>query len=244
MLIRCTAPPLTSAAVSAADSLKVSPSSSLTFTPLVVSFPLHNAQNRVMIEYVMLAGVNDSQENAHELGRLLKGRDLVINAAYSSDFAVAFLPGFSRLNSPSLHLAISALQIALPPLFDDLVHACLLPPLQLSCLIHALGASSQLINLIPYNPTDVGMGYKAPAGQTQFGVSAAVAVVACQSCSPVRVLGRLPFACPLADHFCCCACVVACCCRRRHAGVLADSAPGVRPLYHGTSFVLNVEPHS
>lgn len=33
----------------------------------------------MLIEYVMLAGVNDSEETAHTLGKLLQGRDLVVN---------------------------------------------------------------------------------------------------------------------------------------------------------------------
>merc|ERR1719350_2200541 len=36
-------------------------------------------QPTVMIEYVLLAGVNDSQDNAHELGQLLRGRQCMVN---------------------------------------------------------------------------------------------------------------------------------------------------------------------
>ena len=47
---------------------------------------------QIFVEYVMLAGVNDSAEQAHQLGRLLQGRDLVINLipwnpVYSPDFS-------------------------------------------------------------------------------------------------------------------------------------------------------------
>jgi adenine C2-methylase RlmN of 23S rRNA A2503 and tRNA A37 len=31
----------------------------------------------VLVEYVMLQGVNDSEENAHQLGKLLEGRSVV-----------------------------------------------------------------------------------------------------------------------------------------------------------------------
>uniref|UniRef100_A0A383VBW3 Radical SAM core domain-containing protein n=1 Tax=Tetradesmus obliquus TaxID=3088 RepID=A0A383VBW3_TETOB len=37
------------------------------------------SQQRVFVEYVVLAGVNDGPEQAHELGQLLQGRDMVIN---------------------------------------------------------------------------------------------------------------------------------------------------------------------
>ncbi|KAK9861885.1 hypothetical protein WJX84_010257 [Apatococcus fuscideae] len=36
-------------------------------------------QRRVFVEYVMLAGVNDGAEQAHQLGELLQGRDMIIN---------------------------------------------------------------------------------------------------------------------------------------------------------------------
>jgi adenine C2-methylase RlmN of 23S rRNA A2503 and tRNA A37 len=36
-------------------------------------------QQRVFVEYVMLSGVNDGLEQAHELGQLLQGRDVVLN---------------------------------------------------------------------------------------------------------------------------------------------------------------------
>ncbi|GIL87433.1 hypothetical protein Vretifemale_15543 [Volvox reticuliferus] len=38
-----------------------------------------NSSQRVFYEYVMLAGVNDGLEQAHQLGQLLKGDDVVIN---------------------------------------------------------------------------------------------------------------------------------------------------------------------
>ena len=34
---------------------------------------------QVFVEYVMLAGVNDGPEQAHQLGELLQGRDMIIN---------------------------------------------------------------------------------------------------------------------------------------------------------------------
>ncbi len=34
---------------------------------------------QVFVEYVMLAGVNDQPEQAHQLGELLQGRDMIIN---------------------------------------------------------------------------------------------------------------------------------------------------------------------
>lgn len=34
---------------------------------------------QVFVEYVMLAGVNDQLEHAHQLGQLLQGRDVVLN---------------------------------------------------------------------------------------------------------------------------------------------------------------------
>lgn len=36
-------------------------------------------QQKVFVEYVMLAGVNDQLEHAHQLGQLLQGRDVVLN---------------------------------------------------------------------------------------------------------------------------------------------------------------------
>eukprot|EP00198_Chlamydomonas_reinhardtii_P000691 XP_001690026.1 predicted protein [Chlamydomonas reinhardtii] len=38
-----------------------------------------NSSQRVFYEYVMLSGVNDGEEQAHQLGQLLKGDDVVIN---------------------------------------------------------------------------------------------------------------------------------------------------------------------
>ena len=38
---------------------------------------VHNGQ--VFVEYVMLRGVNDNPEQAHELGALLQGKDVVQN---------------------------------------------------------------------------------------------------------------------------------------------------------------------
>lgn len=34
---------------------------------------------QVFVEYVMLAGVNDSEEQAHQLGALMQGRAVVLN---------------------------------------------------------------------------------------------------------------------------------------------------------------------
>lgn len=34
---------------------------------------------QVFVEYVMLAGVNDGADQAHQLGQLLQGRDMIIN---------------------------------------------------------------------------------------------------------------------------------------------------------------------
>jgi adenine C2-methylase RlmN of 23S rRNA A2503 and tRNA A37 len=36
-------------------------------------------QQRVFVEYVMLSGVNDGLQQAHELGQLLQDRDVVLN---------------------------------------------------------------------------------------------------------------------------------------------------------------------
>ena len=36
-------------------------------------------KRRVFVEYVVLAGVNDSEEVAHQAGQLLKDRDVVLN---------------------------------------------------------------------------------------------------------------------------------------------------------------------
>lgn len=38
-----------------------------------------STQQRVFVEYVMLSSVNDGLEQAHQLGQLLQGRDLVVN---------------------------------------------------------------------------------------------------------------------------------------------------------------------
>lgn len=70
--------------------------------PSARAYPLHKllqaiedyqtaTQQRVFVEYVMLAGVNDGLEQAHELGQLLQGRDVVLNLipwnpVYSPDF--------------------------------------------------------------------------------------------------------------------------------------------------------------
>ena len=35
------------------------------------------SRKRILVEYVMLAGVNDGEEQAHQLGELLKGKDVV-----------------------------------------------------------------------------------------------------------------------------------------------------------------------
>jgi adenine C2-methylase RlmN of 23S rRNA A2503 and tRNA A37 len=70
--------------------------------PSARAYPLHKllqaiedyqtaTQQRVFVEYVMLSGVNDSLEQAHELGQLLQGRAVVLNLipwnpVYSPDF--------------------------------------------------------------------------------------------------------------------------------------------------------------
>jgi adenine C2-methylase RlmN of 23S rRNA A2503 and tRNA A37 len=70
--------------------------------PSARAYPLHKllqavqdyqtaTQQRVFVEYVMLAGVNDGLEQAHELGQLLQHRDVVLNLipwnpVYSPDF--------------------------------------------------------------------------------------------------------------------------------------------------------------
>jgi len=49
---------------------------------LMMALDAHVADNknrRVLVEYVMLAGVNDSDEVAHQLGALLKGRQVHLN---------------------------------------------------------------------------------------------------------------------------------------------------------------------
>jgi len=40
---------------------------------------LEQVKRRVLIEYVMIKGINDSEESAHELGKLLQDRDLIVN---------------------------------------------------------------------------------------------------------------------------------------------------------------------
>lgn len=58
--------------------------------PSARAYPLHKllqaiedyqaaTQQRVFVEYVLLSGVNDGLEQAHELGQLLQGRDVVLN---------------------------------------------------------------------------------------------------------------------------------------------------------------------
>lgn len=58
--------------------------------PSARAYPLHKllkaiedyqttTQQRVFVEYVLLSGVNDAVEQAHELGQLLQGRDVVLN---------------------------------------------------------------------------------------------------------------------------------------------------------------------
>eukprot|EP00879_Flechtneria_rotunda_P005739 GHRR01006040.1.p1 GENE.GHRR01006040.1~~GHRR01006040.1.p1 ORF type:complete len:397 (+),score=116.87 GHRR01006040.1:290-1480(+) len=58
--------------------------------PSARAYPLHKlmdtiaeyqaaTQQRVFVEYVMLAGVNDSVEQAHALGQLLQGNDILLN---------------------------------------------------------------------------------------------------------------------------------------------------------------------
>lgn len=39
----------------------------VTYLPLIL-----NSQQKIFIEYIMLDGVNDQEENAHQLGELLK----------------------------------------------------------------------------------------------------------------------------------------------------------------------------
>ncbi|KAJ1569990.1 sorting nexin [Nowakowskiella sp. JEL0078] len=39
----------------------------------------HNRRRRVLCEYVIIANINDSEEVAHDLGRLLKGMDFLLN---------------------------------------------------------------------------------------------------------------------------------------------------------------------
>ena len=56
---------------------------------------------QVFVEYVMLNGVNDGEEQAHELGALLHGRDMTVNLipwnpVYSPDIAFA-APGTERV---------------------------------------------------------------------------------------------------------------------------------------------------
>jgi hypothetical protein len=66
-----------------------------TIVPSARAYPLHKlmdavaeyqsaSQQRVFVEYVVLSGVNDGQEQAHELGQLLQVRDRVRGCSASS----------------------------------------------------------------------------------------------------------------------------------------------------------------
>ena len=57
---------------------------------------------QVFVEYVMLNGVNDGEEQAHELGALMRNRDVTVNLipwnpVYSPDIEFA-APGDERVN--------------------------------------------------------------------------------------------------------------------------------------------------
>lgn len=57
---------------------------------------------QVFVEYVMLHGVNDGEEQAHELGALMRDRDVTVNLipwnpVYSPDIEFA-APGDERVN--------------------------------------------------------------------------------------------------------------------------------------------------
>lgn len=61
----------------------------LEIVPAAKAFPLHvlmgavqeylDTGRRLLIEYVLLRGVNDSETRAHELGALLRGKDVLVN---------------------------------------------------------------------------------------------------------------------------------------------------------------------
>lgn len=58
---------------------------------------------QVFVEYVMLNGVNDGEEQAHELGLLMRDRDVTVNLipwnpVYSPDIEFA-APGDARVNA-------------------------------------------------------------------------------------------------------------------------------------------------
>lgn len=58
---------------------------------------------QVFVEYVMLAKVNDNEEQAHQLGALLQGRAVVLNLipwnpVYSPEYAFE-APGHQRTSS-------------------------------------------------------------------------------------------------------------------------------------------------
>lgn len=60
------------------------------------------SRQRVFVEYVVLAGVNDSIELAHELGTLLQGRNMVLNLipwnpVYSPDGPAFEAPPLGRV---------------------------------------------------------------------------------------------------------------------------------------------------
>jgi adenine C2-methylase RlmN of 23S rRNA A2503 and tRNA A37 len=38
-----------------------------------------NRKRHVLVEYVLISGINDSDETAHSLGKLLKGLDVLLN---------------------------------------------------------------------------------------------------------------------------------------------------------------------
>lgn len=52
----------------------------------------------MLIEYVMLAGINDSQEVAHQLGALMKDHKVVISEFLSMSFLTVLLEIFVVLN--------------------------------------------------------------------------------------------------------------------------------------------------
>lgn len=59
---------------------------------------IHRTGRTVMMEYVLLKGVNDSDEVAHQLGRLLQGRLVMVNIIpYNPNYAV----GIEEFDPPS-----------------------------------------------------------------------------------------------------------------------------------------------
>jgi hypothetical protein len=64
--------------------------------------PCRCAVLQVFVEYVVLKGVNDNLEQAHELGRLLQGKDVVVNLipwnpVYSPDGPAFEAPDAGRI---------------------------------------------------------------------------------------------------------------------------------------------------